>query len=141
LEKLYDDFREKGIAIKEMQEFLEVKGKKVEISEHGNYILGTLDGIDFVASGTIQETGKPYSASLRLKFIMKTKVIKTLNGVDMPITKAMSQTVKLLCSDDKLVHLVQKYNQLVGKDLFIKYICKDEEVLTIQDEQGILEIK
>jgi hypothetical protein len=120
---------------------MEVKGKKVEISEHGNYILGTLDGIDFVASGTIQETGKPYSASFRLKFIMKTKVIKTLNGVDMPITKAMSQTVKLLCSDDKLVHLVQKYNQLVGKDLFIKYICKDEEVLTIQDEQGILEIK
>ena len=27
---------------------MEVKGKKVEISEHGNYILGTLDGIDFV---------------------------------------------------------------------------------------------
>lgn len=119
---------------------MEVKGKKVEISEHGNYILGTLDGIDFVTSGVLQD-GKPYSASLRLKFIMKTKVIKTLNGVDMPITKAMSQTVKLLCSDDKLVHLVQKYNLLVGKDLFIKYICKDEEVLTIQDEQGILEIK
>ena len=119
---------------------MEVKGKKVEISEHGNYILGTLDGIDFVTSGVLQD-GKPYPSSLRLKFIMKTKVIKTLNGVDMPITKAMSQTVKLLCSDDKLVHLIQKYNQLVGKDLFIKYICKDEEVLTIQDEQGILEIK
>ena len=120
---------------------MEVKGRKVEISEHGNYILGTLDGIDFVASGIMQDTKKPYGASLRLKFIMKTKVIKTLNGVDMPITKSMSQTVKLPCTDDKLVHLVQKYNQLVGKDLFIKYICKDEEVLTIQDEQGILEIK
>ena len=120
---------------------MEVKGKKVEISEHGNYILGTLDGIDFVASGVIKETGKPFPSSLRLKFIMKTKVIKTLNGVDMPITKAMSQTVKLICSDDKLMHLVQKYNLLVGKDLFIKYICKDDEVLTIQDEQGILEIK
>ena len=119
---------------------MEVKGKKVEISEHGNYILGTLDGIDFVTSGVLQD-GKPYSASLRLKFIMKTKLIKNLNGVDMPITKAMSQTVKLPCTDDKLIHLVQKYNQLVGKDLFIKYICKDEEVLTIQDEQGILEIK
>ena len=120
---------------------MEVKGKKVEISEHGNYILGTLDGIDFVASGVIKETGKPFPSSVRLKFIMKTKIIKTLNGVDMPITKAMSQTVKLICSDDKLMHLVQKYNQLVGKDLFIKYICKDDEVLTIQDEQGILEIK
>ena len=97
---------------------MEVKGKKVEISEHGNYILGTLDGIDFVTSGVLQD-GKPYGASLRLKFIMKTKMIKTLNGVDMPITKAMSQTVKLLCSDDKLVHFVQKYNQLVVENEYI----------------------
>jgi hypothetical protein len=34
---------------------MEVKGKKVEISEHGNYILGTLDGIDFVASGIMHK--------------------------------------------------------------------------------------
>jgi len=44
--------------------------KPVQVVEHGNYLYGTLDGLDFVASGIMQDTKKPYSASLKLKFII-----------------------------------------------------------------------
>ena len=44
--------------------------KPIEVVEHGNYLYGTLDGLDFVVSGIMQDTKKPYPASLKLKFIM-----------------------------------------------------------------------
>lgn len=43
--------------------------KPVQLTEHGNFLYGTLDGVDFVASGIMQDTKKPYGASIRLKFI------------------------------------------------------------------------
>ena len=45
--------------------------KPIQLQEHGNFIYGTLDGIDFTASGIMADTRKPYGASIRLKFIMK----------------------------------------------------------------------
>lgn len=115
--------------------------KNIQISQHGNYLYGTLDGLDFVPSGTIPETRKPYSASIRLKFIMKSFTFKDLNGVKIPVTRALSVVVRLATTDEELPNLVSKYNSLVGKDLLINYNCKDGDVLNIQDENEIIEIK
>lgn len=92
--------------------------KPIQLTEHGNFLYGTLDGIDFTASGIMQDTKRPYGASIRLKFIMKSTFFKELNGIKIPILRATSQIVKLPTTDDKLAALVQKYNELVGKDLF-----------------------
>lgn len=115
--------------------------KSIQLQEHGNFIYGTLDGIDFTASGIMADTRKPYGASIRLKFIMKSTFFKELNGVKLPILRAVTQIVKLPTTDDKLPQLVQKYNELVGKDLFINYNSKEGDVLTIQDENEIIEVK
>ena len=42
--------------------------KKVEITEHGNYLFGSIDGVDFVQSGTL-ESGQKYGASVAYLFI------------------------------------------------------------------------
>lgn len=115
--------------------------KPVQILEHGNYLYGTLDGLDFVASGVMQDTKKPYSASLKLKFIMKSTFLKDLNGVSIPTQRVTSQIVRIPTTDDKLPQLVAKYNELVGQNLFISYNAKDGEVINIQDEKEIIEIK
>jgi len=59
LEKLYDDFREKGIAIKEMQEFLEVKGKKEKKGRKP--LVGKIDPIQMY----LKEIGKSSFLSAR----------------------------------------------------------------------------
>ena len=115
--------------------------KPIQLTEHGNFLYGTLDGIDFTPSGIMQETKRPYGASIRLKVIMKSTFYKELNGVKIPIQRAISQIVKLPTTDDKLASLVQKYKELVGKDLFINYNSKDGDILNIQDENEIVEIK
>ena len=115
--------------------------KPIQLQEHGNFIYGTLDGIDFTASGIMQDTRKPYGASIRLKFIMKSTFFKELNGVKIPILRAVTQIVRLPTTDDKLPQLVAKYNEMVGKDLFINYTARDGEVMTIQNENEIIEIK
>lgn len=115
--------------------------KPVQIAGHGNYLYGTLDGLDFVASGIMPDTKKAYSASLKLKFIMKSIFLKELNGVQIPTQRVTSQIVRIPTTDDKLPQLVAKYNEMVGKDLFINYTARDGEVMTIQNENEIIEIK
>ena len=94
-----------------------------------------------MASGIMQDTKKPYTASIKLKFILKSTFLKELNGIKIPTQRATSQIVRIPTTDDKLPQLVAKYNELVGKDLFINYIAKDGEVINIQGENEIIEIK
>ncbi|TLP36942.1 hypothetical protein [Arcobacter arenosus] len=115
--------------------------KEINLKEHGNFIYGTLDGVDFVPSGVIRESGQTYSASVKLKFIMKSTVTKDLNGVSIPTVRANSQIIKIQCRDEELPSLALKYNDLVGKDLLINYGGKDGDTFVIQDEKDILNIK
>lgn len=115
--------------------------KPIQIKEHGNFLYGTLDGLDFVPSGIMQDTKKPYGASIRLKFIIKSTFIKELNGVQIPTQRATSQIMRIPTTDDKLPTQVAKYNELVGKDLLVNYGGKDGDTFIVQDENEILEIK
>ncbi len=115
--------------------------KEINIKEHGNYIYGTLDGVDFVTSGVIAETKQKYGASVKLKFIMKSYKTKQVNGMDIKTKVANSQILKINCQDDELAGIVNKYNELDGKDLLVNYGGKDGDTFIIHDEKDILTIK
>lgn len=113
--------------------------KKVELSEHGNYLFGTLDGVDFVASGTME--GKPYPASVKLKFITRITKTKSVNNIDIPTKVAIAQTIKVPTTDANLRKLAIKYNDLIGEDLLINYATADNNMFTVADESEIISLK
>ncbi len=115
--------------------------KEVILKEHGTFIYGTLDGVDFVGSGVIRDTGRPYSASVKLKFIMRATKYKEINGVSIPTVVANSQIIKIECKDDELPQLALKYNELINKDLLINYNGKDGDTFVIQNEKDIVSVK
>lgn len=114
--------------------------KPIEIKEHGNYVYGTLDGVDFVSSGKF-ENGQTYGASIKLKFITKALKTRNVNGVDITTTVANSQIIQIKCQDDELANLVHKYNELDGKDLLINYSAQDGSRFVINDEKDIFVLK
>lgn len=115
--------------------------KEIIVSEHGNFIYGTLDGVDFVKSGVIKETSETYSAYIKLKFIMKSTILKDINGVLIPTVSANSQIIEIQCKDKDLPRLALKYNDLLDKDLLINYAGKDGDTFVIQNERDIINIK
>lgn len=114
--------------------------KKVEITEHGNYLFGSIDGVDFVQSGTL-ENGQKYGASVKLKFITKVNVIKKVLGTDVVTKKALSQIIKIPTTDTDLPSLIAKYNTLIGQDLLINYSTADNHTFTVNDEKDLIPIK
>lgn len=114
--------------------------KPIEINSHGNYVYGTLDGVDFVSSGKF-ENGQTYGASVKLKFIMKALKTKAVNGVDITTTTSNSQIIQIKCQDDDLQTLVHKYNELDGKELLINYSAQDGSRFVINDEKDIIALK
>ena len=114
--------------------------KKVEISEHGNYLFGVIDGVDFVQSGQL-ENGQKYGASVKLKFITKVNVIKQVLGTDVVTKKALSQVIKIPTNDNELPSLIAKYNGLIGSDLLINYSTADNHTFTVTDEKSLTVIK
>ena len=101
--------------------------KEIKLKKHGNYLYGVLDGVDFVSAGTL-ENGTKYGASVKLKFITKTTIIKTVDGVDIPTQKAIGQTIKVPTANNELSIIVRKYNELIGKELLVNYGVKDENM-------------
>lgn len=115
--------------------------KEIKLANHGNYIYGTLDAIDFVESGVIEDKNVKYSGSIKLKFIMKSTHMKKIGDKEIPTVRANSQIIKIQVKDEEIEALVLKYNELIGKDLLISYGGKDGDTFTIQDEKDVLTIK
>lgn len=116
------------------------KTKDVKLNKHGNYLYGVLDGVDFVSAGVL-ENGTKYGASVKLKFITKTTVIKTVDGVEIPTQKAIAQTIKVPCANTELSLIVKKYNELIGKELLISYSTPDNNVFSVNAHVEIEVIK
>lgn len=119
---------------------MEKKNGEVNLTGHGNYLYGVLDGVDFVSAGVL-ENGTRYGSSVKLKFITKTTVIKTVNGVEIPTQKAISQIIKVPCADTELSLIVRKYNDLIGKELLISYSTPDNNVFSVNSDVAIEIIK
>ena len=119
--------------------------KELKINKHGNYLYATLDGVDFTVAGVMfnEKSGlkNNYGASVKLKFIIQSTILKNVNGMSIPTLRANSIIVSIPTTDDKIPALVQKYNTMIGQDLFIDYNLTDGHKVSIQDEKEILEIK
>lgn len=122
-----------------------MENKKVTIIEHGNYLYGKLDSVDFTGSGVMinEQTNQKqaYGASLKLKLLIESIKMKNLNGVDIPIKSTVSQIVKIPTEDKELPALMAKYEALRGKDLLIHYFAGDNFSFKVLDEESIKEIK
>jgi len=116
------------------------KNKEVKLNKHGNYLYGVLDGVDFVSAGVL-ENGTKYGASLKLRFITKVSVIKTVEGVEIPTLKAIAQTIKVPCANNELSMIVRKYNELISKELLINYSIQDGNTFAVSSNVGIEIIK
>ena len=116
------------------------KGNEVKLAKHGNYLYGVLDGVDFVSAGVL-ENGTKYGASVKLKFITKTTIIKTVDGIEIPTQKALAQIIKVPCANTELSLIVRKYNELIGKDLLINYSTPDNNMFSVNSNVEILIIK
>jgi len=114
--------------------------KDVKIVRHGNYLYGVLDGVDFVSAGVL-ENGTKYGASVKLRFITKVSIIKTVEGVEIPTLKAIAQTIKVPCANNELSIIVRKYNELIGKELLISYGTSDNNTFAVNGNVGIEIIK
>ena len=106
--------------------------KKIEIETTGNYLVGELTGVDLTASGEYE--GKAYGASVKLKFVQNQKIIKNVNGIDVPTLKAVTQIVKVGCNDADLPRLVTKYNEKLGQVIMINYVPSDNSSFTSLEE-------
>ncbi len=107
--------------------------KEINIKEHGNYIYGTLDGVDFVSSGVIAETKQKYGASVKLKFTTSFDITKKVNGIDIPTQKLISQIIKIPTEDTNLSSLVVKYNKMIGKEVIIPLQPADNSTFSSRD--------
>jgi len=116
------------------------KQKDIKMNKHGNYLYGVLDGVDFVSAGVL-ENGTKYGASVKLKFITKVTVIKTVDNVDIPTNKAIAQLIKVPCANTDLSMIVRKYNELIGKELLINYSTPDNNMFAVNANVEIEVIK
>lgn len=118
--------------------------KKIEISKHGNYLFGQLDGIDLVESGEMTTTKGElikYGSSLKFKFILQVEKEKTIMGEKVITNMPITQLVQVAVSDDKLLSEYKKYQDLVGKELLLPYFNADNFKFKIQDISKIQIIK
>ncbi|OCL86853.1 hypothetical protein AAX26_01159 [Aliarcobacter thereius] len=105
----------------------------VSISEFGNYVYGTLDGVDFGASGKL-ENGNPYPAKVILRFIFKINEKKTSGAVEIITSRSVVNNFRITTTDGELPNLVSKYNELVGKTMLIKYVLGDGQNVVINPD-------
>lgn len=106
---------------------------EITINEFGNYVYGTLDGVDFGASGKL-ENGNPYPAKVILRFIFKVNEKKVSGSVEIVTSRSVVNNFRIITTDAELPSLVNKYNELVGKTLLIKYVLADNQNVAINPE-------
>lgn len=105
----------------------------VKVAEmSGNFLIGKIEGVDFTASGTL-ENGTKYGSSVKLKFTSSITAMKNVNGIDIPTKKLISQTIKIPTDDASLPVMVGKYNNMIGKEVIITLQVNDNSSFTASD--------
>jgi hypothetical protein len=78
---------------------------------------------------------------VKLRFITKVTIVKTVDGVEIPTLKAIAQTIKVPCANNELSQIVRKYNELIGKELLISYGTSDNHTFAVNANVEIEIIK
>jgi hypothetical protein len=95
----------------------------------GCFLIGKIEGVDFTAAGKM-ENGQTYGSSVKLKFANQISSVKSVNGIDVPTTKYVSQTIKIPVTDAELV-------SKIGKEVIIELELSDNSSFKTNNIQEI----
>lgn len=104
--------------------------------KNGCFLIGKIEGVDFTAAGKM-ENGQTYGSSVKLKFANQISSVKSVNGIDVPTTKYISQTIKIPVTDAELVSKVQEFNSKIGKEVIIELELSDNSSFKTNNIQEI----
>lgn len=98
----------------------------------GSVYVGIVDGVDFTKSGKL-ENGKPYGASVKLKFIEKVTQKKEIDNIELDIKKSNILVFVHSCEDNEIKNLVAKYSKFLGNEVAITFNLMDGSKFKIND--------
>lgn len=93
------------------------------LSSHGTYMYGKLDELDFTVAGKgTDNLNKPitWGHSVKLKFIVTKKAVKTLQGVDKEYDKTVFEYLNIECdSEEEIANKLALFEDYKGKDILV----------------------
>ena len=93
------------------------------LSGHGTFMYGKLDELDFTVQGKgTDNQGKPISwgNSVKLKFIVTKKAIKSLMGIDKEYDKTVFEYLNIECeSEEEIATKLALFEEYKGKDILV----------------------
>jgi hypothetical protein len=92
---------------------------------NGLFMHGTLEGVDFTASGRNTDGGS-WGASVKLNFAIPFTKKAIVKGVEIQSTSKRYQLISISSSDDLLPLEIEKYTKLIGHHM----------TLNLQPDQG-----
>lgn len=92
---------------------------------NGLFMHGTLEGVDFTASGRNSEGGS-WGASVKLNFAIPFTKKQVVKGVEISSQSKRYQLISISTSDDLLPIEIEKYSKLIGQHM----------MLNLQPDQG-----
>ena len=89
------------------------------LSEHGTYMFGKLDELDFTLAWTTDQ-GQKMPPMLKLKFIVTKKATKTLMGVDREYDKTVFEYLNIQCeTEEEIANKLNTFEKFVGKEILV----------------------
>lgn len=89
------------------------------LSEHGTYMYGKLDELDFTLAWTTDQ-GQKMPPMLKLKFIVTKKAVKTLMGVDREYDKTVFEYLNIQCeTEEEILNKLNIFEKFVGKEILV----------------------
>ena len=89
------------------------------LSEHGTYMFGKLDELDFTLAWTTDQ-GQKMPPMLKLKFIVTKKAVKTLMGVDREYDKTVFEYLNIQCeTEEEIANKLNIFEKFVGKEILV----------------------
>ena len=89
------------------------------LSEHGTYMYGKLDELDFTLAWK-SDQGQMMPPMLKLKFIVTKKAVKTLMGVDREYDKTVFEYLNIQCeSEEEIANKLSIFEKYIGKEILV----------------------
>jgi hypothetical protein len=89
------------------------------LSEHGTYMFGKLDELDFTLAWK-NDQGQMMPPVLKLKFIVTKKAVKTLMGVNREYDKTVFEYLNIQCeSEEEVANKLSIFEKYKNKEILV----------------------
>jgi len=113
------------------------------LMEHGTFMYGKLDELDFTPAGKgVDDKGKDFSYghSVKLKFIATKIVEKELNGRTIQQPKTVFEYMTIACdSEEEIEEKYTLFNNFIGQEILVPIVNnKEKSTYKIDDEKLVI---